>query len=167
MLTPENIPALEKTVSADRLKPKSHIQWVAFSNPSKEEVSRGRIASPVECEVRMYGDLFLHANPMDKNEVPGGWLSDINPKSLEIFKGFAEPAIGPSGLDLTVESKVQFMRIGYFCVDKDTKISMQKNKIWVPRLVDGKVVGEEEEIERTVGWVWNRTVGLREDNNKN
>ncbi|ORX73878.1 glutaminyl-tRNA synthetase [Linderina pennispora] len=65
--------------AATAAKPKTYIQWVA------ESPEHG---SPVRLdEVRVYDALFKHANPYDKNEVPGGWLSDVNDKSLVVAKG--------------------------------------------------------------------------------
>ncbi|RXN12612.1 glutamine--tRNA ligase [Labeo rohita] len=45
-------------------KPKAFIHWVS---------------DPLQCEVRLYENLFLHKNPEDPAEVPAGFLSDINP----------------------------------------------------------------------------------------
>eukprot|EP00061_Rhincodon_typus_P015823 g43723.t1 len=45
-------------------KPKAFIHWVS---------------SPLICELRLYERLFLHKCPEDPSEVPGGFLSDINP----------------------------------------------------------------------------------------
>ncbi|KAJ3204125.1 hypothetical protein HDU67_009770, partial [Dinochytrium kinnereticum] len=110
------------------VKTKTYIQWVAESPKDK---------SPVSVEVRMYEHLFLHPNPMDKNLVPGGWLSDINPNSLSTVNALLEVGV----LDAKVEDKFQFVRVGYFCVDKDSDLG------------DGKIVV-------------NRTVSLKEDSGK-
>ncbi|KAI8840536.1 tRNA synthetases class I, catalytic domain-containing protein [Chytridium lagenaria] len=104
-------------------KPKTYIQWVADSPKDK---------SPVSVEVRMYENLFLHPNPVDKTVVPGGWLTDINPHSLRTFTALAEVGIANS----KVEDKFQFVRVGYFCVDKDSDLS--KGKIVVNRTVSLK-----------------------------
>jgi hypothetical protein len=55
----------------------------------------------VNAEARLYDVLFMHENPMDKVKVPGGWLTDINPKSRQIVQALVEPGIlsGPSGID--------------------------------------------------------------------
>ena len=59
-------------------KPQAYIQWVADC-PQRN--------SPVKIdEVRIYKDLFNHANPQSKEEVPGGWLSDANRDSLDVYK---------------------------------------------------------------------------------
>jgi len=113
-------------------KPKTFIQWVAESPKHN---------SPVEIEVREYSNLFLHENPMDSTAVPNGWLSDINPNSLTVIpKAFAEVGIN----NCKVEDKYQFVRIGYFCVDSDSKLDGPEKKIVV-----------------------NRTVTLKEDSGKN
>ncbi|TPX64103.1 hypothetical protein CcCBS67573_g08497 [Chytriomyces confervae] len=110
-------------------KPKAYIQWVAESKKDK---------SPVQIEVRNYSNLFLHPNPTDKKAVPGGWLSDINPNSLVVVdKAMAEVGVRVS----KVEDKYQFVRFGYYCVDKDSDVA------------NGK-------------YVFNRTVSLKEDAGK-
>ncbi len=41
----------------------------------------------------------------------------VNPDSLEVIKGYVEPSLKSAG----IQDKFQFQRIGYFCVDKDSK----------------------------------------------
>ncbi|KAJ3110440.1 hypothetical protein HDU96_006616 [Phlyctochytrium bullatum] len=105
------------------IKPKTYIQWIAHSPKDK---------SPVNVEIRMYENLFLHPNPFDKTLVPGGWMSDINPNSLSIVSGMAEVGL----LSAKMEEKFQFVRIGYFCVDKLS--DLKKGKIVVNRTVSLK-----------------------------
>jgi glutaminyl-tRNA synthetase len=95
-----------------------------------------RHSSPVNVELRIYDNLFHHSDPSNKELVPGGFLSDVNPDSLSVKKGIAD--IGVRGAK--AEEKFQFLRIGYFCVDnKDSR--------------DGALV-------------FNRTVKLKEDGAK-
>ena len=104
-------------------KPKTYIQWVA-SAPS--------LGSPLKIETRLYSNLFLHSNPLSKEEVPGGWMSDINPESLKVVSSY-----GDIGLkQLKVEDKFQAVRVGYFCLDKDSDLS--KGKIVINRTVSLK-----------------------------
>ncbi|ORZ15489.1 tRNA synthetases class I, catalytic domain-domain-containing protein [Lobosporangium transversale] len=105
-------------------RPKTYIQWVA---ESPEHGSPVRLA-----EVRLFDKLFNHANPQDKREVPGGYLSDINAESLKVEKG----ALVEIGLwdvmerwTKTSESKTdyeamrfQLTRIGYFCLDRESDL---------------------------------------------
>lgn len=65
-------------------------------------------------------DRFLHKNPEDVNEVPGGFLSDINPLSLTIHNSLADKYISSA----QVYNKFQFERIGYFSVDSDSSSKM-------------------------------------------
>lgn len=103
-------------------KPKAFIHWVS---------------KPVKCEVRLYERLFNHKNPEDKEQVPGGFLSDCNRDSLKcIDNALVEDSI----LDAKIYDKFQFERVGFFSVDPDT---------------DGK------------RFVFNRTVLLNEDKGKN
>jgi glutaminyl-tRNA synthetase len=41
-------------------------------------------------QVRVYERLFKHRNPEDGNEVPGGFLSDINQHTLSIKTAYAD-----------------------------------------------------------------------------
>lgn len=91
-------------------KPKAFIQWVS---------------NPVSVQVRLYERLFNHKNPEDTNEVPDGFLSDINPNSLKVEMGFADQSL----LSAKPFDKFQFERIGFFSVDPDsTKNSMIFNR---------------------------------------
>jgi glutaminyl-tRNA synthetase len=83
------------------------------------------------CEVRLYDRLFQTANPSKVAEGES-FLDNINPESLRVLQGcVVEPGLRDAG----PESRFQFEREGYFCVDRDS--------------VDGRLV-------------FNRTVGLRE-----
>ncbi|XP_061395733.1 probable glutamine--tRNA ligase [Musca vetustissima] len=93
-------------------KPKAFIQWVS---------------QPIEIEVRLYELLFKHKNPEDPNEVPGGFLSDINPNSMAIMNSYADRSLA----NCKVYDKFQFERVGFFSVDPDTT----KDKIVFNRTV--------------------------------
>jgi len=86
--------------STETQKPKAFIQWVSKYTP---------------CEVRLYERLFVHKNPEDPTEVPGGFLSDINATSVHVVKGAMVDV--PSA---QVYDKFQFERIGFFSVDPDS-----------------------------------------------
>lgn len=69
-------------------------------------------AAAVEVEVREYDRLFRVEDPTDEE---GDFKDYINPDSLKVVKGYAEPA-------LTAAKQVdrfQFLRKGYYCLDKD------------------------------------------------
>ncbi|XP_041130173.1 glutamine--tRNA ligase-like [Polyodon spathula] len=85
-----------------REKPKAFIQWVS---------------NPLRCEVRLYERLFLHKNPEDPSEVPGGFLSDINPNSLQLIE---DAMVDRSVAGAKVFDQFQFERVGYFSVDPDS-----------------------------------------------
>ena len=64
-------------------------------------------------EVRLYDHLFSRADP----GADGDLLHDLNPQSEEVLTGCRlEPALA----GLPVGTRVQFERLGYFCVDRDT-----------------------------------------------
>lgn len=83
-------------------KPKAFIHWVS---------------QPLTCEVRLYERLFLHKNPEDQSEVPGGFLSDINPNSMDII---TSALVDRSVKAAKVLDKFQFERLGYFSLDPDS-----------------------------------------------
>jgi glutaminyl-tRNA synthetase len=73
----------------------------------------------VDAEVRLYDRLFVAHNPLD-----GDFRDHLNPDSLEVLEGCKlEPSLAraPEGL------RVQFERLGYFCVDRD---STPERLIW-------------------------------------
>ncbi|TQI69369.1 glutaminyl-tRNA synthetase [Gramella sp. Hel_I_59] len=68
----------------------------------------------VEAEVRLYDRLFTEEAPDGDKEKD--YLDFVNPESLDVVTGYLEPGLK----DAKPEDKVQFQRIGYFCVDKDS-----------------------------------------------
>jgi glutaminyl-tRNA synthetase len=70
-------------------------------------------ADAVEVEVREYDRLFKVEDPTDEE---GDFKEYINPNSLAIVTGYAEPAIK----DATAADRFQFMRKGYYCLDEDS-----------------------------------------------
>jgi glutaminyl-tRNA synthetase len=78
------------------------------------------VAAPqaVLAEVRLYDHLFVKENP-NEGEEGKDFSNYINPNSLEILKNCL---IEPSLSNAEPESRYQFERLGYFCVDaKDSK----------------------------------------------
>lgn len=65
-------------------------------------------------EVRMYDRLFKVENPAAEE---GDFKDYINPHSLEIIPN---AYIEPSLLNASLDDRFQFIRKGYFCLDKDT-----------------------------------------------
>jgi glutaminyl-tRNA synthetase len=84
-------------------KVKSTIHWVSA-------------AEAIPVEVRLYDKLFTAENP---NETPEGqdFTMYLNPKSLEVVQGKAEPSLASAGPG----DRYQFERLGYFCVDKSSQ----------------------------------------------
>jgi len=83
-------------------KVKSTIHWVSA-------------AHAVSAEVRLYEKLFIAENP---NETPEGsdFTMFVNPASLEIVQGKAEPSLASA----RPGNRYQFERLGYFCADKSS-----------------------------------------------
>jgi glutaminyl-tRNA synthetase len=70
-------------------------------------------ADAVEVEVGEYDRLFKVENPADEE---GDFKEYINADSLKVVKGFAEPALKHAKL----ADRFQFIRKGYYCLDKDS-----------------------------------------------
>ena len=97
-------PATRGGDAPDGRKVKATLHWV-----SAEQAIRA--------EARLYDHLFTKEDPDD---VPAGkdWRANLNPKSLE---SLADCRLEPALAGLPAESRVQFERLGYFCVDPDSK----------------------------------------------
>lgn len=86
---------------ASKRKVKGTIHWVSATHA-------------IEAEVRLYDRLFTHENPDGNKEID--FKEYINPDSLQIITAFVEPSLQTA----MPEDKLQFQRIGYFAVDKDS-----------------------------------------------
>jgi glutaminyl-tRNA synthetase len=97
-------PATRGGNAPDGRKVKSTIHWVSA-------------AHAVGAEVRLYDNLF--SNP-DPNDVPEGeeFTANLNPNSLEVVN---KAKLEPSLKDAVEGARYQFERLGYFCVDRDSK----------------------------------------------
>ncbi|MEA2239768.1 MAG: glutaminyl-tRNA synthetase [Thermoanaerobaculia bacterium] len=94
-------PATRGGDSPDGRKPKATLHWVAADHA-------------IRCEVRLYDRLFQSENP----EESGNFLDDLNPQSLQVI---ADARLEPSVQGASPQSRFQFERLGYFCVDSDSK----------------------------------------------
>ena len=71
-------------------------------------------AEAVPVELRLYDRLFSVEDPTDSE---GDFKSFLNPDSLQVVQtAFAEPAM--KGAELS--DRFQFLRLGYFVLDKDS-----------------------------------------------
>jgi glutaminyl-tRNA synthetase len=97
-------PATRGGDSPDGRRVKATLHWVSASH-----------AIPVE--VRLYDRLFTVEDP-ERTEAGQAILDHLNPASLEVLRGCrAEPGLA----DAAPGTRVQFERIGYFCVDADSR----------------------------------------------
>ena len=88
----------------DGRKPKTTLHWVTADDS-------------IRSEVRLYDHLFTKANPDDAEEGKD-FTSNINPNSLEIITPcYVEPNLKKS----KTGDRYQFERLGYFCVDPDSR----------------------------------------------
>jgi len=69
----------------------------------------------VPVEMRLYDRLFTTERPGE--EEGKDFLQELNPSSCETVTGFVEPALA----GMTPGERVQLERVGYFCVDRDSK----------------------------------------------
>ncbi|MDX1384472.1 MAG: glutamine--tRNA ligase, partial [Thermoanaerobaculia bacterium] len=70
-------------------------------------------AHAVDAEVRLYDRLFAVEDP----NAGDGFLANLNPDSLEVLAGCKlEPALAEAERG----DRIQFERLGYFCVDPDS-----------------------------------------------
>ena len=75
------------------------------------------IQHAVPVEVRLYDRLFKVEDP---SNAEGDFKDYINPDSLKVIKtAYAEPGLANAKFD----ERYQFIRKGYFCLDKDTSPS--------------------------------------------
>jgi glutaminyl-tRNA synthetase len=98
-------PASRGGNSPDGRKVKSTIHWVSAEHA-------------VEGEVRIYENLFAKENPGDVEEGQD-FLSNLNPHSLDVIP---DAKMEPSLANAKPGDRYQFERIGYFCVDPDSKL---------------------------------------------
>jgi glutaminyl-tRNA synthetase len=97
-------PATRGGNTPDGRKVKATIHWVSA-------------AHAVDAEVRIYENLFLKENPSDIEEGKDV-LDNLNPNSLQIIAG---AKVEPSLASAAAGTRYQFERLGYFCVDADSK----------------------------------------------
>ena len=97
-------PATRSGNAPDNRKVKATIHWVSALHA-------------IDAEVRLYENLFVKENPAD---VPEGhdFTENLNPNSLEVI---ANAKLEPSLATATPGDRYQFERLGYFCVDPDSK----------------------------------------------
>ena len=101
----------------DRRKVKATLHWVSA-------------AHGLPAKVRLYDYLFKDANPGASDQ---DFRDSLNPESLEVL---TDCVVEPSLRDAAPGDRYQFERLGYYCVDTDS---------------------------RPGALVFNRTVGLRDE----
>ena len=101
-------PATKGGNAPDGRKVKSTIHWVSA-------------AHAIEAEVRVYDNLFSKEDPnqLTEAQITEGkdFIANLNPNSLEVI---THAKLEPSLANAPVETRYQFERLGYFCVDSDS-----------------------------------------------
>lgn len=98
-------PATKGGSSPDGRKVKGTIHWVSA-------------AHAVTAEVRVYDRLFATEFPGQGHEGERPFLKDLNPSSLQVI---SNAKLEPSLASAAAGERFQFERLGYFCLDKDSK----------------------------------------------
>ena len=98
-------PATKGGDAPDGRKVKATLHWVSARHA-------------VKAEVRLYDHLFVKEDPDDVADSGLDWKSNLNPNSLQVVPAaMLEPSLASS----VVGTRIQFERLGYFCVDADSK----------------------------------------------
>jgi glutaminyl-tRNA synthetase len=92
-----------KSGGHDQRKVKGTLHWVS-------------VPHAIDAEVRLYDRLFLDEDPAGHKEVD--FKEFLNPDSLKVLQNCK---LEPSLQDAVAGDKFQFQRLGYFCVDLDSK----------------------------------------------
>jgi glutaminyl-tRNA synthetase len=95
-------PATRGGEAPDGRKVKATIHWVSAEHAK-------------QAEVRLYDHLFTVPNPGEDEGVD--FTEQINPNSMQII---ADARVEPSLSEAKPGERIQFERVGYFCVDPDS-----------------------------------------------
>ena len=102
-------PATHGGSAPDGRKVKSTIHWVSAQHA-------------IDAEVRIYDKLFSNEDPnqLTEAQIAEGkdFTSNLDPNSLEVI---THAKLEPSLANAPAESRYQFERLGYFCVDPESK----------------------------------------------
>ena len=98
-------PATKGGDAPDGRKVKATLHWVS-------------VAHAVTAEVRLYDHLFRCEDPDEVADPALDWKSNLNPASLVLVPN---AQLEPSLSAAPVHARFQFERLGYFCVDADSK----------------------------------------------
>jgi glutaminyl-tRNA synthetase len=85
-------------------KPKATLHWISTRHCA-------------DAEVRLFERLFSAEEPGART---GNWMDDLNPDSLRVVRAKIDEHLARAGV-ASVGAKFQFERLGYFCVDPDSK----------------------------------------------
>ena len=117
-------PATRGGDAPDGRKVKATLHWVSA-------------AHALQSEVRLYDNLFSRPDPESAQE-GGNFVDNLNPNSVEIV---ANAMVEPSMVGAAAGTRVQFERLGYFCIDADTSPT---------QLVFNRTVGLKDSFAKTV-----------------
>jgi glutaminyl-tRNA synthetase len=96
-------PDTKSGIKASEKKVKGTLHWISAEHA-------------IDAEVRLYDRLFNHEDPAGQKD--DDYRKFLNPDSLKILTGCK---VEPSLAEAKPLDKFQFQRLGYFCVDYDSK----------------------------------------------
>ena len=96
------IPESHSGNDSSGIKVKGTIHWVSISHAET-------------AELRLYDRLFKVEDPSSEE---GDFKDYINPDSLQTITAYMEPSLK----DAELNTSYQFIRKGYFCLDKESKL---------------------------------------------
>ena len=96
-------PATKGGDSPDGRKVRGTLHWVSAQHA-------------LEAEARLYDRLFTKENPEEVDDEGDDFTANVNPDSLEAITCYVEPSVA----EAPPETRFQFERLGYFCVDPDS-----------------------------------------------
>ncbi len=117
-------PATRGGDAPDGRKVKATLHWVSA-------------AHALQSEVRLYDNLFARPDPENAPE-GSNFVDNLNPNSVEIV---TNAMVEPSMAGAAAGTRVQFERLGYFCVDADSSAT---------QLVFNRTVGLKDSFAKTV-----------------
>ena len=94
------LPESKSGADTSGISPKGTLHWVSAKHA-------------VNVELRLYDRLFKVENPSNEE---GDFKDYINPHSLDVINAYAEPGL----MKATAGERYQFLRKGYFYLDKDS-----------------------------------------------
>jgi|SRR5436309_950788 len=99
------------------MTPQREVEILLPMGAKSNRPSTGFQQRAINAEVRLYETLFTREDP-NQTEEGQDFTANLSPRSLEVVR---DAKLEPSLANAAVGSRYQFERLGYFCVDPDSK----------------------------------------------